>query len=527
MSAHKLAVYWDFENLHISAHNERYGPDSYKQTLYQRQERLLNISLLMEYIYSVGDVVINRAYNNWQSFASYRDDLLIYAIDLIQLYPKGMHAKNGADIRLALDALEDATLNPHITHTVIIGGDSDYIAVAQKLKRLGKFVIGIGMKKTTNAYWTRSCNEFKFYETLLAKAVPSQQSELPAPLVPTDRVKDFASSKELLLRAVQRLMEEEDADEVLKAKVRPMMSRLDPEFDPGNYNFATFNAFLTACSDVIQSRRGDYDLLISLSNREATKDASAPPLVASDGSLALGEAAATPKESLDLTDAMCLWAWSVQANIFGSNTIMLTDIGVTMRLLDPVFDFKKYGYTKSKGIKSMAEDAQVRGLTSIAYDPENNVHIITTRPGLASFLANAPKPEHYDQARIKRMLAKLVLLFKPEDIRRVLSTCAQTTALSRSRGETLGMPELHEKVCEALVDEANKREKWVAITTLLQRSGVLLASNGEPVNDSAAPDISSVLDVDEGLSCYLMFAQRQLHDRYQEEVEIDTLRLLL
>ena len=158
MNIPKVAVYWDFENLHASLLNASSGTNVYKHSGSQNQERLLNITALMEYIFSLGDVVINRAYNNWQSFAAYRDDLLIYAIDLIQLYPKGSHAKNGADIRLALDALEDATYHTHITHVVIVGGDSDYIAVAQKLKKLGKFVIGVGVKASTNPYWIRSCN---------------------------------------------------------------------------------------------------------------------------------------------------------------------------------------------------------------------------------------------------------------------------------------------------------------------------------------------------------------------------------
>lgn len=137
MSKTKIAVYWDFENLHLSLANR--NPTNGKiQPSYTTQEKLLDVAVVMDYVVSLGDIVIYRAYNNWQYFGAYRNDLLTYAIDLIQLYPKGLHAKSGADIRLALDALEDTYHHPHITHVVIIGGDSDYISVAQKLKSSGK-----------------------------------------------------------------------------------------------------------------------------------------------------------------------------------------------------------------------------------------------------------------------------------------------------------------------------------------------------------------------------------------------------
>lgn len=89
---------------------------------------------------------------------------------------------------------------------------------------------------------------------------PPENEPLPLPVVK----KDFATAKATLVKAIQHLMAEEDVDGVLKAKIRPMMVRLDPEFDPGNYNFSTFNAFLVACTDVIKTEKGDHDILISL-----------------------------------------------------------------------------------------------------------------------------------------------------------------------------------------------------------------------------------------------------------------------
>ena len=120
----------------------------------------------MDYAATIGDIVINRAYNNWQYYSRYRDALLVHAIDLIQLFPKGANAKNGADIRLALDALQDVQNHPNVTHVVIVGGDSDFISLAQKLRQNGRSVIGIGVQGSTNRYGHRAAQNLSIMRRL-------------------------------------------------------------------------------------------------------------------------------------------------------------------------------------------------------------------------------------------------------------------------------------------------------------------------------------------------------------------------
>jgi uncharacterized LabA/DUF88 family protein len=67
-------------------------------------------------------------------FSRYRDALLQCAVELIQLFPPGGSAKNGADISLCLDAMEHYRAALAIG-TVIIGGDSDFMPVSQRTRR--------------------------------------------------------------------------------------------------------------------------------------------------------------------------------------------------------------------------------------------------------------------------------------------------------------------------------------------------------------------------------------------------------
>ncbi len=256
----KVAVYWDFDNIHISAKNLN---KKQKNTRYAKEPKALDITSIMEFIASFGDISINQAYADWTRFSNYKEDFLNYSIDLIQLYPRGSHSKNGADIRMSLDILENANAFAHLSHFVIIGGDSDYIAVAQMLKQRGKYIIGIGIEQTTNDYFVKACNEFKFYKTILAKSSDSTESNKILAELKKDN-KSNRKTRKLLSSAIQRLLTQYNTDFVYKAQVKPMMRRLDPKFDEGNFGFRTFTEFIVAHKDILEIKDEKNDQVIKL-----------------------------------------------------------------------------------------------------------------------------------------------------------------------------------------------------------------------------------------------------------------------
>jgi hypothetical protein len=153
-----VALYWDFENLHAGLMEVKYGDGAYakQDNRFKVQEAVIDVQALVELGASFGPVAINRAYGNWQYFGRYRDALLQSAVELIQLFPPGPSAKNGADIKLCLDATEDISRFAHIGTVIIIGGDSDFMPVAQKIKAAGRTLIGIGNRKNTTSTGPRA-----------------------------------------------------------------------------------------------------------------------------------------------------------------------------------------------------------------------------------------------------------------------------------------------------------------------------------------------------------------------------------
>lgn len=251
-----IAVYWDFENIHASILEQKQGVGAYKASRFSAQEKLIDVEALMEFAASYGPIAINRAYGNWQWFAKYREILLHNAVELIQLFPPGANAKNGADIKLCLDATEDIIRFPHIGTILIVGGDSDFLPVAQKIKAAGRTLVGVGCEANTNRHWAHSCHEFRYYEKLLVQDDESSEAsytqaeeDLEAPL----------SAVDLIRKAIARLSANKGDSWVLKAAIRPMVKRLDPTFDEKTYGVTTFAELLKQHSDVFEMRKGQHD----------------------------------------------------------------------------------------------------------------------------------------------------------------------------------------------------------------------------------------------------------------------------
>ncbi len=263
-----VALYWDFENIHAGLCEEK-EPGSYGRpdSRFKPQEPLVDIQAVVELAASFGPIAINRAYCNWQFFGRYRDSLLQNAVELLQLFPPGGAAKNGADIKLCLDATEDIGRFPHIGTVIIIGGDSDFMPVSQKIKAAGRTLVGVGTRKSTNRHWAKSCHEFRYYENLIEAPVLATAPLLgegePA-AVTSDSEKHGDPSSDLLRRAVRLLAEKKGDAWVNKAEIWPMIKRLDPTFDLKEEGHTSFSAMVKSLEVVVEVKKGENDQLVRL-----------------------------------------------------------------------------------------------------------------------------------------------------------------------------------------------------------------------------------------------------------------------
>src|SRR5581483_10102756 len=141
------------DNIVISRYDQVHGRNSFQKDkakglpAERLEQATVDVGAIIDFASSFGTLVLTRAYADWSAEvnAGYRAQLVARAVDLVQLFPAAAYGKNGADIRLAVDAVEDMFRLPDLTHVVIVGGDSDYITLAQRCKRLGRYVVGVGV----------------------------------------------------------------------------------------------------------------------------------------------------------------------------------------------------------------------------------------------------------------------------------------------------------------------------------------------------------------------------------------------
>jgi hypothetical protein len=149
-SSRRMALFIDFENLVTNT-----GVSAATFDLRPSLERLLER----------GKVIFRRAYCDWSRFKEAKAGLHEQGVELIDVPPSTRAGKNGADMRLVIDALELNYARQHIDTFVIASGDSDFCPLANKLRENDKRVIGLAVKEATSRHFVLACDEFLYLPT--------------------------------------------------------------------------------------------------------------------------------------------------------------------------------------------------------------------------------------------------------------------------------------------------------------------------------------------------------------------------
>jgi len=236
----KLAVFIDFDNIEIGV----------KSTLF----RDFDVAAVLDALKERGEIVTCIAYANWGRQEAATRAMTEHAVQMVQRDPSPRGDKNGADINLALDALEMAFTHDHINAFAIVSGDSDFMALLNKLKQYDKRVFVLGGKAFTSTILQKNCHEFISYESLLDEPKPQrppQQSgqsggqpqqqqqrglhKRPAPL-------DLAQAMPLVERALQALERRSVRPQL--GLLKSTMLQLDSAFSEKAYGCGSFTDFV-------------------------------------------------------------------------------------------------------------------------------------------------------------------------------------------------------------------------------------------------------------------------------------------
>ena len=252
-SDRNLALFCDFENVALGVEDAKLPK--------------FDMRLVLERLLLKGNIVVKKAYCDWDRYKSFKSLMHDTAFELIEIPHTRQSGKNSADIRMVVDALDLCYAKDHIDTFVIISGDSDFSPLVSKLRENAKLVIGVGVKNSTSDLLMKNCDEFLFYDDL-AKASAASKSRRRQPAKAKSAPKEPAAkskSKKTAAAAVTDAASPEDAldlvldtaealiaergDRVFGSMVKQTLKRRRPEFSEGYYGFKSFGELLESASE--------------------------------------------------------------------------------------------------------------------------------------------------------------------------------------------------------------------------------------------------------------------------------------
>ena len=376
----KIAVFIDFDNIEIGV----------KSTLH----REFDVAAVLDALKERGEIVTKFAYANWGRQESATRALSEHAVQMVQRDPSPRGDKNGADINLALDALEMAFTHDHINAFAIVSGDSDFIALVNKLKQYDKRIFVVGGRAFTSTILQKNCHEFVAYESIIdfpgsrssgghqqreqsAPPPQSQQQLLPHADRPPDRPpqqQGKSQHKRVALDLTQSMPLVERALGVLERReVRPQlgllkstMLQLDSTFNEKAYGASSFTDFVEKLqkADFVEVTGGEGRYMIRMKGGGAPEK---PGL--------------KPEEAIPLLrDVLEIHRFEVDS---GSTADELAEWVKQER---PTFDWREYGFQEFGELLNYAQD---KGLVRNQVDEEKGLIVFLG----AEFHPPAPPPE--------------------------------------------------------------------------------------------------------------------------------------
>lgn len=376
----KLAVFVDFDNIQIGV-KDTLGKD-------------FDVSVVLEALKERGEVITKIAYSDWSRASEFSRQMTQHAVQMVQrnVTPRG--DKNGADINLALDALEMAFTRHHINAFAIVGGDSDFIALVEKLKQFDKRVFVVGGRGFTSNILQRNCTEFIAYENLLRTsggdggARPRQRRGEGARA--TLEVRPLSDALPNVQRALAVLAEREVSPQL--GLLKSTLLQLDSTFSERDYGAGSFLEFMQKMEQagLLHLRKLDRGYRVEIPDATGAGAGVPEARAAAEGAAPAGEpvAAAEPasadetsgesETSLSADQALSILrqALEIETGKSPNRPLYLRHIRHGLRAVDKDFDERRAGF---QGLTDFLYRAQREGWLSLQRD-RNGVLRMFYRP---------------------------------------------------------------------------------------------------------------------------------------------------
>jgi len=239
-----MALFCDFENIALGVRDANYAQ--------------FDIGKVIERLLLKGNIVVKKAYCDWERYKEYKPTMHEAAFELIEIPHVRMSGKNSADIRMVVDALDLCYTKEHLDTFVILSGDSDFSSLVSKLRENDKIVIGVGVKNSSSDLLIANCDEFIYYDDLVRKP-PARRKEPPKEQPPRKHAKNQTpkvakpleekdkkqEAWDLIVSTYEALVEERgEGQKIWSSMLKQTLKRRRPGFSESYYGFRSFGEML-------------------------------------------------------------------------------------------------------------------------------------------------------------------------------------------------------------------------------------------------------------------------------------------
>ncbi len=401
----KIAVFIDFDNVEIGV----------KNTLGLN----FDIGAVLEAIKERGEVITKVAFGDWKRAGDYGRAMSNHAVRLVQRVMTPGGDKNGADINLALDALEMAFTHDHINAFVIVGGDSDFITLVEKLKQYDKKVFVVGGRQFTSQVMQKNCTEFIAYENVVGRGsgggsrVSPDRSRPASPGVGggVGQAMNIDAIVPLVRRALKVLADREVTPQL--GLLKSTLLQLDSSFSERDYGVSSFRDFAEKLAEkgIVLLKHTGRSTLVELSEAGAAMaDAALPqaadvasgapgggtsaPATAASDAPARETAPRAPREIDPATAAAIAEGVELVRELLADPPqpprwpMYLRQIKQFIRGSHPDFDDRKYG-----SIVDLMRACQKEGLVKLERDRQGGLRVFGAGGSAAASTASAQETE--------------------------------------------------------------------------------------------------------------------------------------
>lgn len=208
---------------------------------------------ILKEITSIGEPALRRVYGDWGSDRLRPWTEQVRALGLVaHQETANTKGKNASDIGLVIDAMD-------ILHTgrfdgfVLVSSDSDFTALANRVREQGLDVIGIGESKAPESL-RNVCNRFILIENIVDDAAP----DTDVTAKPAAKMKPI-EAQPLILRAMEKI--DTDDDWVTMGQLGQYLTAENPDFDTRSYGKHKLSELIGDLK-ILETKRGPGNQLM-------------------------------------------------------------------------------------------------------------------------------------------------------------------------------------------------------------------------------------------------------------------------